>query len=151
MSPTKLHWGSHSVISSICQVKLDDDVLVFSSQKCLPVRMMIFSFLMMYGRTNFFVSVGLVLAFSNLLLAFIILRTKPYKNFFTAFGGESRNMFIRYLVTRIEIFPAIVLPGAIFFSKDSFHSRKDTQQRFQTFSYWNSLTFLLVGKAPCEV
>ena len=31
-------------------------------------------------------------------------------------------------------------------SKDKFKSRKETEKRFQLFSYWNSIIFWVVGK-----
>ena len=49
---------------------------------------MIFSFLLMYGRTAALIIVVLVLAVSNFILAFFLLRTKLYKNVFTAFSGN---------------------------------------------------------------
>ena len=51
-------------------------------------RLLIFSFLLMYGRTWALIIVGLVMAVLNFLIAFILLRTKIYKNVFTAFSGN---------------------------------------------------------------
>ena len=121
---------------------------------------------MMYGRTIFFFSVVLVLAFCNLILAFATLKNKAYKNVFTAFG--SKGDYHTSCVNITKMFSAIVLPGAIFFSKvsmkyknmrktspfymficlskDKFKSRKETEKRFQLFSYWNSIIFWVVGK-----
>ena len=52
-----------------------------------PARLLVFSFLLMYGRTPFFISVGSVFVVSNFVLAYLTLRTKLYKNCFTAFAG----------------------------------------------------------------
>ena len=58
--------------------------------KLFPARLLVFSFLLMYGRTPFFVSVGSVFVVSNFLLAWFTLRTKLYKNCFTAFAGRQK-------------------------------------------------------------
>ena len=106
-----------------------------------PVRLLIFSFLLMYGRTAALIIVVLVLAVSNFILAFFLLRTKLYKNVFTAFSGNGilKNSNSTYIL------PAIVMPGSIFYSRHSFISRERTQKKFQNFSLGNSIVFLIVG------
>jgi len=91
----------------------------------LPARICIFSFILMYGRTAFLVSVGVLLYVCNLINAFVTLRTKAYKNLFTAASS-------------------IVMPSSIFFSRDTFKSRRDTEEKFRLFSIWNSIIFLVV-------
>ena len=78
-------------------------------------RIFIFSFIIMYGRTIVFFTVLHVLALCNLILAFATLKNKAYKNVFTAFGSKGDHY--TPCVNLTKIFSAIVLPGAIFFSK----------------------------------
>lgn len=99
--------------------------VTFCNMFYIIARLLVFSFLLMYGRTPFFVSVGSVFVVSNFLLAWFTLRTKLYKNCFTAFA-------------------AIIVPGGIFFSRDTFESRERTQEKFRNFSFWNSIIFLAI-------
>ena len=45
----------------------------------------------------------------------------------------------------IKLFSAIIVPGGIFFSRDTFESIEKTQKKFRRFSFWNSIIFLAIG------
>jgi len=114
-------------LEKIANVEFVQNIMrvTFCNMIYILARLLVFSFLLMYGRTPCFVSVGFVFVVSNFLLAWWTLRTKPYKNCFTAFA-------------------AIIVPGGIFFSRDTFQSRERTQEKFKTFSFWNSIIFLAI-------
>lgn len=118
--------------------------------KIFSARISIFSFILMNGGIIYLVGVFLSFAFANLILSIIVLRTKAYKNIFTAFSGIKKNKEInKEIIT--NSFSAIVMPSAAFFSKDSFKpsrilsARQETEKKFKKFSFWNSFLFFVVG------
>ena len=103
----------------------------------------------MNGGIIFLVCVFAAFAFVNFVLALCVLRTKPYKNVFTAFSGKKKHkMKFR---KKNNYFSAIVMPSAVFLSKETIlaeevdKSRKKTERKFKNFSFYNSFLFFVVG------
>ena len=149
ISPTRQPWGRHSSTFFTSQVRTSYDCH-FRHYKIFLARISIFSYILMNGGIIYLVGVFLSFAFANLILSIIVLRTKAYKNIFTAFSGIKKNKEInKEIIT--NSFSAIVMPSAAFFSKDSFKpsrilsARQETEKKFKKFSFWNSFLFFVVG------